>query len=203
MENLERVNSNIVDDYDPCDGTVELADTHRAQSDPSLFGSDGREEVLGCIVYEKSDTFSLCVALNDVYTFEAAKLHAFALLTDKHKWAYSSSKPKNELTFFSEKRKVRAKTKANLLFVHHVRHWRIATADRRTESENRMRCLRSKKTFGYTIENAQCVHPVRLRKPRHVQPQREHDYTSPANRRRSQHVSFWTIAMMILEYSRT
>ena len=58
----------------------------------------------------------------------------------------------------------------------------------------------------HTIANTQCLHPVRLRKPRHMQLEREHDYTSPVNRRRSQRVSFQTIAMMILntrEHSRS
>ena len=107
-------NSNFVEDYDDGDDTVERADTHRTHSDPCNFGSDGRDEVLGCAVYEKDDTFSPDVLQTGRTTILTQKL------------AYSWSKPKNELTFHSERRKVRAKARASFLFVHHVRHWIIA-----------------------------------------------------------------------------
>ena len=58
-------------------------DTHRVHSDPSNFGGDGREVVLACAVYEKNDTFSPYVALNDIPAFEAARPGALAPLADR------------------------------------------------------------------------------------------------------------------------
>ena len=46
-------------------------------------------------------------------------------------------------------------------------------------------------------------HLVGHRNPRRIQLEREHDYTSPANWRGWQRVSFSPIAVMTLEYSRT
>ena len=76
-------NSNFVEDYDHGDNTVERADTYQAHSDSSNFGGDGREEVLGCAVYEKIDTFSPYVALGEVSTFEATRPDALGPPADR------------------------------------------------------------------------------------------------------------------------
>ena len=69
---------NFVKDYDHRDGTVKRANICRAHSDPSNLGGDSREDVPGCAVYEKNDTFSPCVAQDDVSTFEATRPDALA-----------------------------------------------------------------------------------------------------------------------------
>ena len=65
------------------DDTVERADTYQAHSDPSNFGGDGREEVLGYAVYEKATRFLHMLLLTTSLFFETARLDAFAPLADR------------------------------------------------------------------------------------------------------------------------
>ena len=58
---------------------IGCTDQHTAHSPRG----DGREEVPNCAVYEKNDTFSPYVALDDVSTFEAARQDALAPLADR------------------------------------------------------------------------------------------------------------------------
>ena len=78
-ENLERVP--ITRTSPPVKITIIMMET-QAHNDPVDPGSDDGEEALGYDDDKENDTFSSCLALDDVTVFEAAELDAIALLAD-------------------------------------------------------------------------------------------------------------------------
>ena len=88
VENLERVpitrTSPPVEDYDYYydEDMDESANVYQAHNDPVDPGSDDGEEAPDYDDDEENDTCSSYVALDDVTVFEAAELHAIALLAD-------------------------------------------------------------------------------------------------------------------------
>ena len=60
----------------------ESANAYEALNDPVEPGSDDGEEALDCYEDEENDTFSSCVALDDVIVFQATEWDAIALFAD-------------------------------------------------------------------------------------------------------------------------
>ena len=133
-------NFNFVKDYDHKDGTVERADTYRAHSDPSNFQlwrrRQKRSSRLRCLREKTTRFLHMLLRTTSLLSRRPDWMHLLLLPTGRttiltQKLAYSWSKPKNELTFLSERRKERTKARASFLFVHHARNWRIADSGRK------------------------------------------------------------------------
>ena len=139
----------------------ESASASQAHDDPVGPRSDDGEEAVDFDDDEDNDTFSPYVALDDVTVFEAAELHAIALLADT--WdddldlevsALLVQSECTSFTFLSErtKGKVKATQKAKGKGRYPVRPSRLSLEDRRRlkriEGKNRMSCLWSKGTLG-------------------------------------------------------
>ena len=149
-----------VEDCDYVDDAIEFADA-KAHSDPFDFGSDDGEEFLHDDDDEENETFSSYVALDDVTVLAAAELDAVALLADT--WDYDldpevsaqrvQASAQAYLSFGKEKGKEKNKGKGkgkgqiSCSFIIFVTGG-SSTKTERTESENRVSCLRSKGTLG-------------------------------------------------------
>ena len=76
-------NLTSVEDYDKHDEDMsESANAYQVHNDPVDPGSDDGEEALDYDDDDGNDTFSPCVALDDITVFDTAELDAIALLAD-------------------------------------------------------------------------------------------------------------------------
>ena len=149
---LAAQNFNFVEDHDHGGDTVERADTYQAHGDLSNLGGDGREVVPDRTVDERKTSRSLHTLFRATSLLSRkpgqVKSLLFAnrttILTQKlvHSWG--------KLTFASERRKVKAKQKQREIPCSSTMFpiGESPTTDERTESENRVRCLRSRRTSG-------------------------------------------------------
>ena len=167
-------NFTSVEDCGYDDGWVELADAYQAHNGPADAGSDVGEGAQDCDDDEENDTCSSCVALDDVSIFEAAELDAIALLADT--WdndldhEVSAQFVQANVQAYLKKEKGKGKGKGKDKFP--VRPSCLPLEDRRQglrELKAKTECRTcGRKDTGHMMANAQCPHPICLRKPRRV-----------------------------------